>query len=383
MLKLLALLVVHVALALANNPDAAYGQMPWISWWGNPVANKSATVISVHATARFTVLTPDLIRIERAAVPGIFSDARSIAIWNRQLPVPDFSTTTDPFTGITTITTSSIKLRYVDAGSHHPVFSDDCLQVTRLTPSFWPNSDTWVPSMTPAVDGGQLFGTFHVLDAGHNGYGAAGMNCSLMPPDAYGGDFADYVPCDFGLLSKSGFALVDDSKSPIWDEKTGWVAARPGRVCAAYSSSSKPCFSPAHDTGNSDLCVSVGCCWNGGSGPLNCSAPNEQQSSQDWYLFAHGLRYASAIADYTSIAGKVPIPRRSWMGVSWSRWDENNTQVRVPSCVPLHRLLNICPLCLILSCLCFAAHVSFTSGRYKQPALFLHRGGLASRLLHL
>ncbi len=346
MLRFLALLLANIALAFAINPDAAYGEMPWVSWWGNPIANKSATVVSVHASARFTVLTPDLIRIERAAVPGIFSDARSTAIWNRELPVPDFSTTTDPSTRITTIITSSIKLRFVDSivasGASTPAFSDDNLQVTRLTPSFWPKSDTWVPSMTSAVDPGQLFGTFHVLDNSHDGYGAAGMNCSLMQPDAYGGDFADYVPCDFGLLSKSGFVLVDDSRSPIWDEKTGWVTARPGRVCAAYSSSSKPCFPPAHDTNNSFLCVSVGCCWNGGSGPLNCSAPDEQQSSQDWYLFAHGLHYASAVADYISIAGKVPIPRRSWMGVSWSRWDENNTQVRVLGCVlPCQKCLNI------------------------------------------
>ena len=340
MIAFLALLAAVFPIALAA-PDAAYGQMPWISWWGNPVANKSATVISAHGTARFTVLTPDLLRIERAPSPGDFLDARSTVIWNRELPVPDFSTTTDPSTGITTITTSRIELQYTDsaapAGKATPVFSDNNLKVTRFSPSFWPNSAAWVPSMTPAVDGGQLFGTFHNLDANHDGYGAAGLNCSLMQPDAYGGDAADYVPCDFGLLSKTGFAVVDDSKSPIWDEKIGWVTARPGRVCPALASASKPCFPSAMDTGNPFLCASVGCCWLGSSGPLNCSAPDEAQSSQDWYLFAHGLRYSSAVADYASIAGKVPIPRRSWLGVSWSRWDENNTQVVVPRIVSVQR----------------------------------------------
>lgn len=331
MMKILVLLIASFTVARASAPDTAYGQMPWTSWWGSPVANKSATVISAHGTARFTVLTPELLRIERAAAAGTFLDGKSIAIWNRDLPVPEFSTETDFATGITTITTSRIQLQFTDSaaapGAPTPVFSDSNLRVTRLSPSFWPNSSTWVPSRTPAVDAGQLFGTFHALDASHDGYGPAGMNCSLMQPDAYGGDVADFVPCDFGLLSKTGFALVDDSKSAIWDEKAGWVTARPGRTCSAYSAPSKPCFPPAMDTSNPLLCASVGCCWNGGAGPLNCSAPDEQHSNQDWYLFSHGMQYSSAVADYASIAGAVPIPRRSWMGVSWSRWDENNTQV--------------------------------------------------------
>ncbi len=329
----LALLLLSCSSALAHTPDAAYGQFPWVSWWGNPVANKSSIVVSARGTARFTVLTPNLLRIERAASPGSFLDARSISIWNRELPAPDFSTSTDPSSGITTITTSSIQLQYMDSGAPDaattPLFSDSNLKVIRRTPSFWPNSSVWVPSMTPAADAGQLFGTFHVLDAGHDGYGAAGMNCSLMQPDAYGGDVADFIPCDFGLLSKSGFALVDDSRSPIWDDDAGWVKPRAGRVCPAPSSSAKPCFPSAMDTSNPLLCVAVGCCWGGGAGSLNCTAPDDAQSNQDWYLFAHGLQYSAAVADYASIAGKVPIPRRSWMGVSWSRWDENNTQVRL------------------------------------------------------
>jgi hypothetical protein len=348
MSKLLAFLAASFTIVWASAPESEYGKMPWVAWWGNPVANESATVISAHGTARFTVLTPYLLRIERSATPGVFLDARSIAIWNRELPVPEFSTTTDPSTGITVITTSHIKLEFTDSaalpGAPPPVLSDSNLRVTRFSPSFWANSATWYPSLTPAVDAGQLFGTFHVLDNSHDGYGAAGMNCSLMQPDAYGADFADFVPCDFGLLSKAGFALIDDSKSPIWDEKAGWVTARPGRVCAAYSSSSKPCFPPAMDTSNPSLCASVGCCWNGGSGPLNCSAPEELYSSQDWYLFSHGLQYSSAVADYTSIAGNVPIPRRSWMGVSWSRWDENNTQVCTARFIAVQQTTNISSL---------------------------------------
>ena len=385
------LLTACLAQGLAEQSTiGAYGEMPWVSWWGEPVANKSAVVISAHGTARFTVLTPDLLRIERAAAPGNFQDARSTAIWNRLLPVPDFVTSTDPSTGVTTITTSRIKLQFIDSavppGSPTPSFTDSNLQVTRLSPSFWPNSATWLPSMTPASDGGQLFGTFHVLDAGHDGYGAAGMNCSLMQPDAYGNDVADFVPCDFGLLSKAGFALVDDSKSPVWDEEAGWVKARPGRVCAAHSSASKPCFPPAFDTSDPFMCASVGCCWSGDASPLNCSAPDEAQSSQDWYLFAHGLQYSRAISDYVSIAGNVPIPRRSWMGVSWSRWDENNTQVcKRPFCCSSKPSLFYFVKCVIYSPSNFLAiirlarhQVTPCPDQHHRPTRFSHQRRLAS-----
>ena len=40
-------------------------------------------------------------------------------------------------------------------------------------------------------------------------------------------------------------------------------------------------------------------------------------------MFSHGLDYAGALADYVSIAGPVALPRRHWMGVSWSTWDES------------------------------------------------------------
>ena len=43
------------------------------------------------------------------------------------------------------------------------------------------------------------------------------------------------------------------------------------------------------------------------NGSLNCYAPSGRQ---DWYLFAHGMNYSGALADYVSIAGSVPIPRR-------------------------------------------------------------------------
>src|ERR1700756_3314547 len=56
-------------------PEAAY----------SPIANPKAVVVDGHA--RFTVLTPQLIRMEWAA-DGKFEDHASFVFLNRKLPVP-------------------------------------------------------------------------------------------------------------------------------------------------------------------------------------------------------------------------------------------------------------------------------------------------------
>lgn len=46
----------------------------------NPVANSSAVVVSPDGMARFTVLTPRLIRMEYARAHGVFEDRSTIAV---------------------------------------------------------------------------------------------------------------------------------------------------------------------------------------------------------------------------------------------------------------------------------------------------------------
>ena len=53
----------------------------------NPVANPEAVVIC--GKARFTVLTPEMIRIEYSA-KGIFEDQATFTVTNRRLKVPRF-----------------------------------------------------------------------------------------------------------------------------------------------------------------------------------------------------------------------------------------------------------------------------------------------------
>jgi alpha-glucosidase (family GH31 glycosyl hydrolase) len=68
-----------------------------------------------------------------------------------------------------------------------------------------------------------------------------------------------------GILSKSGYFLLDDSKTPLMDTKSDWVIPRP-------------------DT-----------------------------SDQDWYFFVYGHDYSHALKEFSELCGKIPmIPRYTW-----------------------------------------------------------------------
>jgi alpha-glucosidase len=69
---------------LASDPSFQTSQADAIN---NPVADPGAVV--VVGKARFTVLTPELIRMEWAA-DGKFEDHASLVFINRRLPVPEF-----------------------------------------------------------------------------------------------------------------------------------------------------------------------------------------------------------------------------------------------------------------------------------------------------
>jgi hypothetical protein len=76
----------------------------------NPVANSGAVTVSPDGMARFTVLSDRVIRMEYAKSAAAFEDHSTIAILNRNLPVPQFSTSTTG--GVLTIKTSSVQLSY-------------------------------------------------------------------------------------------------------------------------------------------------------------------------------------------------------------------------------------------------------------------------------
>ena len=73
----------------------------------NPISQEDAIVTS--GNARFTILTPRLIRIQYSN-SGLFEDRATFAVVNRNLPVPAYTSTEED--GYLVIRTDSLTLRY-------------------------------------------------------------------------------------------------------------------------------------------------------------------------------------------------------------------------------------------------------------------------------
>ncbi|HEY5590857.1 MAG TPA: TIM-barrel domain-containing protein [Paludibacter sp.] len=215
----------------------------------NPVASPAAIVITKNA--RFTILTPELLRMEYSSV-GKFEDHASLVFINRNLPVPQFSKKLNNKT--LTIKTEKLTLVYKNDGQP---FNQNNLSIKFINCN--KKSVIWKPGL---VDSLNLKGTCRTLD-GDNGW-----------------DFEKNL--ENGILSRSGWAVVDDSKSNLFDgsEDFNWVKERTDSVF-------------------------------------------------DWYIFVYNNNYKKALSDYTKIAGKIPMPPKFAFGYWWSRyWIYNDKEMR-------------------------------------------------------
>lgn len=162
----------------------------------NPKADAKAVVTS--GNARFTVLTPQLIRMEWSA-DGQFEDRATLTFVNRETPVPEFKVRESK--SKLTITTPVLTLTYLKNGK----FSDKNLKAV-----FTLNGKevVWTPGMENPQN---LLGTTRTLD------GADGSKLK--------------EPMEQGILSRAGWSLIDDSQrhvlTPDGSEWEEWVEARP------------------------------------------------------------------------------------------------------------------------------------------------------------
>ena len=162
----------------------------------NPKADAKAVVTS--GNARFTVLTPQLIRMELSA-DGQFEDRATLTFVNRETPVPEFKVRESK--SKLTITTPALTLTYLKNGK----FSDKNLKAV-----FTLNGKevVWTPGMENPQN---LLGTTRTLD------GADGSKLK--------------EPMEQGILSRAGWSLIDDSQrhvlTPDGSEWEEWVEARP------------------------------------------------------------------------------------------------------------------------------------------------------------
>jgi len=230
----------------------------------NPVADPKAVV--TLGNARFTILTPQLIRMEWSA-DGKFEDHASLVFINRRLPVPKFKRpiVTDGPVGNPSraylIVTDYLGLSYAPDNAPQGRFTADSLSITvKVNGQVF----TWHPG---DADPENLQGTTRTLD------GARGDKTR--------------EPIEPGLISRAGWALVDDSTRPLFDstdfrfldgEKSPW--------------------------------------------PWAMERPENEKpgSYQDWYFFGYGHDYKQALGDFVKVAGRIPLPPRFAFGVWWSRY---------------------------------------------------------------
>lgn len=172
----------------------------------DPVAVPGATVTDGHA--RFTVLTPQLIRLEWAA-DDHFEDHASFIFLNRKMPLSHFATTRSGTNLM--IDTGALQLAF------HPSAKDTGFTAANLSITLKVEGKpvTWHPGM---ADTGNLQGTTRTLDG------------------ALGGEHLK-EPIGPGIISRDGWTLVDDN-GPLFDsakfdpehataETQPWVLERP------------------------------------------------------------------------------------------------------------------------------------------------------------
>jgi alpha-glucosidase (family GH31 glycosyl hydrolase) len=217
-----------------------------------PLAGLAATPGTsevLEGKARFEFLTPSLVRMEYAP-SGHFVDAPTAVVERRDWP--HVAVKSNRKNGWLVASTGAMTLRYrLQSGAFTPAN----LEVK------WTDADgthSWHPGL---VDDGNLGGLTYSLD---------NVSAKNLPPDVRDSPVHDIIPgidvllpqARPGLLSRNGFAFIDDSRTPVWNAKAQWIE------------------------------------------------PRRSGGGQDWYLFTYGHDYPKVLREYAELCGAIPmIPR--------------------------------------------------------------------------
>jgi len=198
----------------------------------DPISNPQAVVLS--GPMRFTVLKSRLIRIEFSP-EQTFEDRPSQVFWYRNQAVPEFQTYET--NGKLIIETPDLELTYRLGEVPIARFIQIRLKATGVT---WSYGDR---------DQANLRGTARTLDRANG-----------------------RIPLEKGLVSRSGWSLIDDSQSLVFTSDT-------------------------------------------------TLAPRGADSdTRDWYFFGYGQDYLAAIRDFQDISGRPGLIPRWALGNWWSRY---------------------------------------------------------------
>ena len=200
----------------------------------SPVAKEEAVIEG--ANYRFTVLTEQLIRLEYSK-EGEFEDRPSQIFWYRDQAVPDFEVE-ETETGLV-IETEKLTLNYKAVG--------ESFNQNNLTIEVKDLEETW---HLGKENDRNLKGTIRTLDT-----------------------IDGWTELNKGLISRDGWAVIDDTTSLVFNEETAWLEKR-----------------------------KIG------------------SETQDLYFFGYGHNYLQCIKDFNDLAGEVPLLPRWSLGNWWSRY---------------------------------------------------------------
>ncbi|OOG50265.1 TIM-barrel domain-containing protein [Rhodanobacter sp. C01] len=217
-------------------------------------AQDTTTIVAGHA--RFEFLTPSLVRMEY--VPsGDFIDAPTAVVLKRDWPAVHAQSTHKG--GWLVASTDAVTLRYkLDSGP----FAATNLEVSWHDATH--GTQTWHPGQPdPQNLGGLTYSLDNIskanLPSGH-------MDLESPVDDLIPGIDVHLDEAKPGLLSRSGYAFIDDSRTPVWNAQKTWIEPRP------------------------------------------------RMDGQDWYLFAYGHDYHQVLQEYAQLCGPVPMIPRYTLG---------------------------------------------------------------------
>ena len=194
---------------------------------------------------RFSILTDRIIRIEYDP-ENEFDDRPTQLIWNRNLATVDYDV--DYGSNNIIIETEKIKLKYKKRAEK----AENKLNKNNLKISLKENDEEWFYGKK---NKGNLKGTYRTLD------GIDGE-----------------VELDKGLLSKSGWAVIDDRDSLVFNDG-GWLQSR-----------------------------------------------SKDEKYQDFYFLTAAADYQSLLKDFSKLTGDIPLIPRWALGNWWSRYWEYTDQ---------------------------------------------------------
>ena len=228
----------------------------------NPEDPQASNGIITSGRARFTVLTPQMIRIQWSTRQN-FEDRPTFAVINRHLPVPSYTTREED--GYLYIETEALTLRYKIGSTISPLMkSPNNLSITMPLNG---HDVVWYPGKEDALN---LKGTRRTLDGGSG--------------DNYRYDLED------GIISRAGWAVIDESpKTRRGDGSTTF--AFEGQVDG-----------------------------------IDWLAEPVDKNAYDWYFMGYGHEYKKAIGDYIQIAGRQPMPPLYALGYWYSKYQRYSQQ---------------------------------------------------------